>query len=249
MRHPAAVVPLPYQPELSMLSSADVELPPRGVVQMMGRSDISKGFLTAILAGVFAGAPEVRVVGSGSLGLSASPTQVAYEMLVANLGAEVISAPDWVIMRCNPWHLKIGSTDIKYMGAYESGVSVSHTAQVSVLLSNTTYSTGLRSPEYAALEALDAGSLCIVADFPRRSSWRVGVPKNFVANITTARAASLAKSGQLQAELASVTELVQATLAMSDKHRAEIVRHNHEVMRRECDPAAIAQLYLDCGLS
>jgi hypothetical protein len=242
--------PMPYIPRCA------IDLPPTNdwTVGTSGRFIYNKGQPLVALAGTVL--PEhvtVEVWGSCAVGRGPSPTYIVFEILRDHYGAKVkrYANPDPVMQREDgnivtpfPWDARLeGHALIRYLGNYTDPVATARRFRVHANLTAYNFARGL--VEYSTLEAVDAGSLCIVPQHLSDPQFRMLVLDWYKGSPTQKRL-ELDEGKEL---IAKVGAAFETCLNIDDATRFEIVKHNREVLRTRNDPRATAQVMIDSAFS
>lgn len=242
--------PMPFIPRFDV----DTPLTTERIVGTSGRFIYNKGQPLIALSGTEL--PEdvtVEVWGSCSVGRGPSPTYIVYELLRDHFGAmtkryaridAVKGHPDGNIVTPFPWDARVpGKALIRYLGNYTDPAATARRFMVHMNLTAYRFARGL--VEYSTLEAMDAGALAIMPAHLSDPQFRGLVLDWYTGSPTQKRLIS--DDGHKL--IKKVAEAFETCLAIPDVHRADIVRHNREVLRTRNDPAKSASVMIESAFS
>ena len=243
---------LPYSLKLSDEEFEAKGLPPRDTVGATGRFIFNKGQPSLALAGYMIDPSfTIELWGACSAGLGPSPTYVTFEGMInldpqsqrkrygndpedrTGMGGNIVASYLWDFKYTT-------GTVVRYLGVYSDPVQVTSRLGLHLGLTVANFSGGL--VEFASLEAMDAGSTCMVLPnisrpeyalsvLPEVKAWS-GVPKQ-VANIE---------------QLRFLADRVNAFKGVTEDQRMAAARHNRATVRRLNDPGAIGESIIEMAM-
>lgn len=241
---------MPYIPKCDI----DDPITNEWIVGTSGRFIYNKGQPLIALAGTKL--PEhvtVEIWGSCSVGLGPSPTYIVYEQLKDHFKAQAVRYPtrlnpekglDGNIISPFPWDARVeGHALIRYLGGYVDTTAIAKRFRVHMNLTAYNFARGL--VEYSSLEAADAGALCIVPQHLSDPLFRMMVLDWYTKSPTQGR---LVQQEGLDL-IDKVAAAFETCLAVSDKDRMDIARHNRTVLRTRNDPKVSAQTMIESAFS
>lgn len=251
--------PLPYAPSRAI----DAPREYAKTVGTTGRFIFNKGpHLVALAAGLLEPSDAtVELWGSAAAGLGASTTFVTYEALLASAekyaryGDQEAKKDDPRVtehgntIRPYLWDVRLKTGQlVRYLGNYTDPVAVSERLAVHVNLTGYKFSGGL--VEYSTLEAMDAGSFCIVP--PHVHDSRFMLQKFELENPPGTPNAALKQPELLQRLATTINEQLEyaTTTDPSIMHGNDTMREiNRNAIREVNNPATIAQTFIDGAFS
>lgn len=249
MSTPGFEVPLPYTARLPITAP----YPTGRTVGTTGRFIFNKGPQVLAFAGRYLDpSTTIELWGSAAAGLGASITFTCYEGLLPfasnykRYGDQEAKKDDPRVTEhgntIRPFHWDVRLQDaalVRYLGNYTDPVATCGRLTVHVNLTGWKYSGGL--VEYSTLEAMDAGSLCIMPEHVSDSRYKAMTID--LTNPPGGVATTLKSDALLHTVAADVDELLAADASFPE-WRADTVRHNRAQLRAISDPAIIADRIL-----
>lgn len=241
---------LPYK----MRNPIDAPFPRNRTAGITGRFMFNKGSHVPGLAAQYLD-PDVTVEiwGSCSTGRGPSLTFNLYEVLKPLAGKNYkryhnsdMNHPkaneDGNIVQPFPYDVRPeGGALVRYLGNYTDPVAVCSRLMVHIDLTGKKYSGGLT--EFVTMEAMDAGSIPITPPHVSNPDYRTYVLDGFTDPPGSVKSAMKDETVTKQ-----TVEAVNACFSFNDQpesvHR-ELVEHNREALKRNADPAVIANRVLE----
>lgn len=248
-RVPWVQAPHPYLPVMEPSSP----LPPRGVAGCTGRFAHLNGYQLPSAAMAMGCLPRGAVLQlRGSCAVSARPSysleifealRDTYGFQVWRDGEGAIRPHKWVAWQNDEHDVPVRT--VRYDGAYAGGtqepVMACQTMQAHVSLMARDKSTW--TTNYVQLEAMDAGCVPVATDSHWSDEFRGRVLGALPS--TPSMAAIVKSEPELTAWIRQAGVQVSAALDMSDGERAQVARHNREVLYSRHDPASVAKVLLE----